>query len=212
MGDMLVSAVEELDEKETLVQAKSLLRRGKRWMDILELLQEGMRRVGQRYESGEYFIADLILSGVIFNNVIDLEEMHPDHVDDSAVCGTILVGTVEGDIHDIGKNILASLLMAQGFHVIDLGTDVPPMQFIEQARIHAPQVIALSGIMTFSALSMKTTISELRKAGLRDRIKVMVGGSCVTEEIARDIGADGFSKDCIHGLGLCKAWLQQSKK
>jgi methylmalonyl-CoA mutase cobalamin-binding domain/chain len=121
--------------------------------------------------------------------------------------GTVVIGTVRGDLHDIGKSIVATMLRAAGFNVIDLGVDVPPEKFVEEAIRNKADIVAMSALLTTTMLEMKNVIEALKKAGIRDRVKVVVGGAAVTEDYAKSIGADGYGKDAVEAVRVCKQLL-----
>lgn len=213
-NEQFVKAIEELDEDRALELTDQLMQNGVNWMVILDLLQIGVKLVGNRYEEGEYFIADLIMSGIIFRSVIErYGVIVPGILDISLSCDTpcMVMGTVEGDVHDIGKDIFISLLAAQGIRVIDLGTDTSPRVFADSIRTYAPKVVGMSGIMNFAVSSMKRTIDLICEEGLRDQVKIIVGGCCITAEMAENIGADGYSGDLLDGSALCKKWIFETE-
>ncbi|MEM1550803.1 MAG: cobalamin-dependent protein [Candidatus Bathyarchaeia archaeon] len=121
--------------------------------------------------------------------------------------GKVVIGTVKGDLHDIGKNIVVTLLRASGLEVIDLGVDVPPERFVEAVKEHKPDVVAMSALLTTTMDEMENVIKALKEAGLRDKVKVIIGGAPITDEFAKKIGADAAAKDAIEGVNICKAWL-----
>ncbi|MDR3643609.1 MAG: cobalamin-dependent protein [Clostridia bacterium] len=205
--DQLIRALGELDETQVIICVKTLLENGVDRFCIQSLLNEGMKRVGALYETGEYFIADLIVSGMIYKNVLELPRMRYVPKLGERVAGRILVGTAEGDVHDIGKDLLKSVLSANGFDVYDLGTDVPPKTFVSESTRLQPDIIAISGVMTVAVSAMARTIQALSDANLRDRVKVIVGGMCMSEELSREIGADAYSPDPLEGVAVCKNFL-----
>ena len=207
MDKDLISAVAELDEDKVLFIVNQLIARGRGKEEILSLLQLGMEEVGRMYERGDYFIADLILSGIIFRSVLDLKEMHFTPVEHAIGMGKILIGTAEGDVHDIGKDMVISVLRANGYDVVDLGTDVTAERFAKKTRQVSPDIVAISGVMTFAVKEMKRTIDLLKKEGLRDTVKIMVGGTCINKSVSEEIGADAFSSDPLDGLEICHTWL-----
>lgn len=208
MEEKLVESFGELRESDALEAAKLLLKAGCPWMDMMQLLQRGMDRVGQKYDKGDYFIADLILSSVIFRSILELDEMQLVRQKNTQPGGLVMIGTVEGDVHDIAKDTLSSLLQAQNIMVIDLGTDVKPEDFVESVRKHHPQILAMSGTMSFAVDAMRQTIQLLQRSGLREDMYIMAGGSAVNDEVVADIGANGYSRDFLTGLELCRQWLK----
>jgi 5-methyltetrahydrofolate--homocysteine methyltransferase len=153
-----------------------------------------MEEVGRLFEEGEKFVPEMLISARAMQAAMRLLKPHLLEADIKTV-GTVVVGTVAGDLHDIGKNLVAMMLEGSGFEVIDLGTDVSPQQFVEAVRENGPQVIGMSALLTTTMPSMGTTIEALKEAGLREGVKVMVGGAPITQDFADKIGADGFAPD-----------------
>ena len=161
-------------------------------------LAKGLREVGRKFECGEMFLMQLILSGEAMKG--GLEVLKPEMLRQQKqlkASGSFVIGTVEGDIHDIGKSIVAAMLTAEGFDVVDGGVDVPDKVFVDKARELKPQIIGLSALMTTTRTKQKDVIEALKQAGLRDAVKVMVGGATVTPEWAKEIGADGYGEDAV---------------
>lgn len=207
-----VKALGELDEERVLTLADELRAAGCSQDAITDLLMLGMRLVGIRYEEGEYYIADLIMSGIIFRSVLGLDESStlPANLYNDDV-PTALIGTVEGDIHDIGKDIFISMLKSKSIRVLDLGVDVSAEKFIDSIEREHPRVVILSGTMNFAAGAMQRTIEKITRSGLRDQVLILVGGSCINQELSYKIGADGYSGDLVGGVTLCKRWLSPSE-
>jgi corrinoid protein of di/trimethylamine methyltransferase len=178
--------------------------------DVIEkALRPAMEEVGRRFERGEFFLAELVVAGDLFKEVID-EILVPEiqkRGGSTRTLGTVVIGTVRGDLHDIGKSIVATMLRAAGFNVIDLGVDVPPEKFVEEAIRNKADIVAMSALLTTTMLEMKNVIEALKKAGIRDRVKVVVGGAAVTEDYAKSIGADGYGKDAVEAVRVCKQLL-----
>jgi 5-methyltetrahydrofolate--homocysteine methyltransferase len=176
-------------------------------MDPLELISgtmvPAMDEVGKRYEEEEYFVPELLLSARAMKGSMEL--LRPLLAAQGAKpTGTVAIGTVKGDLHDIGKNLVASLLEGGGFEVIDLGADVPPEKFIEAIKDKGAKIVCLSALLTVTMPSMKTTIEALKQAGLRDQVKVLVGGAPVTQQYADDIGADGYGESASNAVALAR--------
>ena len=153
-----------------------------------------MEEVGRLFEEGEKFVPEMLISARAMQTGMRLLRPHLADKDIKTV-GKVVVGTVAGDLHDIGKNLVAMMLEGSGFEVIDLGTDVSPAKFVEAVRGHQPQVIGMSALLTTTMPSMRATIEALKEAGLRDQVKVMIGGAPITQDFADKIGADGFAPD-----------------
>lgn len=199
----LVDAMGELDEDGVLSRADALLRGGADKLTLLRLLKEGLERVGALYEKGEYFIADLIVSGTIYKSVLELPGMRYEPKEGERPKGLIVIGTAEGDVHDIGKDILKGVLSANGFEIVDLGTDVTAGAFVDAVRERKPDILAMSGVLTIAVSSMERTIAALAESGLRDSVRVIVGGMCMTRELSQAIGADAYAEDPFKGLAAC---------
>jgi 5-methyltetrahydrofolate--homocysteine methyltransferase len=162
-----------------------------------------MDEVGRLYEQEEYFVPELLLSARAMKGALQL--LRPLLAERGAKpTGTVAIGTVKGDLHDIGKNLVASLLEGGGFEVIDLGADVPPEKFIEAVREKGAQIVCLSALLTVTMPSMKTTIEALRQAGVRDKVKILVGGAPVTRQYAEEIGADGYGENASNAVALAR--------
>ena len=189
--------------------AKKALEAGANPQDIISRgIAEGMDIVGRKFEEGKYFLSELLVAGEIAKEILKI--LNP-YIKSGEVklkkLGKVVIGTVRGDLHDIGKNIVAMMLNAAGFEVIDLGADVPPEKFVEAARENDANIVAMSALLSVTMPEMKVVIEELRKAGLRDKVKVIVGGAPVTEEYAKEIGADGYGENAIEGVRICKSWM-----
>lgn len=205
----IIKLVEQLDEEKVIKIANEALKAGMEPLLLLELINEGMNRVGKLYESKDYFIADLIMAGLIFKEVLKLDRMTA-HFQSSSTgrIGKIIVGTVKGDIHDIGKDIFRSMMEANGFEVIDLGVDVPKELFLTKVEEHKPVILGLSGVLTNTVESMKDVIDTFTEAGIRNNVKVIVGGNYLTEDACLYIGADKFANDASCGVKVCREWIE----
>ncbi|WP_347489135.1 cobalamin-dependent protein [Desulfoscipio sp. XC116] len=208
---LLIKWVEQLDEEKVLKTAGELLNGGMEPLYLLDLVNEGMNRVGKLYENKEYYIADLIMAGLIFRQVLELDQMtahfHASHINK---IGKVVLGTVKGDIHDIGKDIIRGMLEANGFEVVDLGVDVPKESFVKKITEYHPDILGLSGVLTNTVETMKEVVTAFGEAGLRDKVKIIVGGNHLTKETSMYIGADGFSNDASVGVKICKKWVGES--
>ena len=175
-----------------------------------EILNEGMisamAEVGRLFEEGEYFVPEMLIAARAMQAGLAL--LKP-HLVDSGVkaVGKVVIGTVKGDLHDIGKNLVAMMLEGAGFEVVDLGTDVSPEKFVAAARANNAQIVAMSALLTTTMPGMKTTIEALNTSGLRDQVKVMIGGAPVTQDYANLIGADGYSSDASRAVAKAKMLL-----
>ncbi|UCF61788.1 MAG: cobalamin-dependent protein [Anaerolineaceae bacterium] len=206
MSKKLVNAIADMKEEEALNIAKKMVEDGSDPTAIVDAAREAMDIVGQRYEKGEYFLPELMLAGEMMAQITEMIKPELAKMPEVKRFGKVLIGTVEGDIHDIGKNIVTFMLDVNGFEVLDLGVDVPPQKFVETIKKFKPQVIALSGFLTLAFDAMKETVGAIEAAGLRDDVQIMVGGGQVNEEISKYAGADAYGKDAMAGVTLAKKW------
>jgi 5-methyltetrahydrofolate--homocysteine methyltransferase len=174
------------------------------------ILNEGMiaamAKVGQFFEEGEYFVPEMLISARAMQAGLTL--LKPAlKSEDVKSSGKVVIGTVKGDLHDIGKNLVAMMMEGAGFEIVDLGTDASPEKFISAVREHNPQIVAMSALLTTTMPSMVTTIQAMQDAGVRSQVKVMVGGAPVTEQYAQQIGADGFAIDASRAVTVAKSLL-----
>ncbi|BAE82377.1 methanogenic corrinoid protein MtbC1 [Desulfitobacterium sp. LBE] len=170
--------------------------------------QNGMAIVGDLYEKNEYYVGDLIFSGEILSSALDI--LKPVlGTGNRAKAGSIVLGTVEGDLHDIGKNIFKGMAEAAGFEVYDLGIDQSPSAFVKKVSEVKPAIVGMSGVLTLALDSMKHVVDALEKAGLRKDLKVIIGGNPVTEIACRHIGADAFTVNAAEGVKICQGWTAQ---
>jgi trimethylamine corrinoid protein len=207
MSEQLVHAIADMREEEALTLVQEMVQSGVEPMTILDAARQAMAIVGQRYEQGNYFLPELMLSGEMLNQITDILKPELAKLPEIKRHGKVLIGTVKGDIHDIGKNIVTFMLDVNGFDVLDLGVDVSPQAFVEAIREFGPQVIGLSGFLTLAFDTMKETIETIEAAGLRDGVKVMIGGGQVSEEVCKYAGADAFGRDAMAGVSLARKWL-----
>lgn len=203
----LIQAIADMREVEAIQMVRDMIAQDVKPAIILDAVRKAMDIIGERYEKGIYFLPELILAGEIMSQIVEI--LKPKLVESPEVkrYGRVVIGTVKGDIHDIGKNIVTFMLDANGFEVLDLGVDVPPEKFVEAVREFQPQVVGLSGFLTLAFDSMRETIQALEKAGLRDKVKVMIGGGSVDEHVRAYTGADAFGKDAVAGVALAKKWI-----
>ena len=206
MSDELVNAIADMQEEDAMALTRSLLQRGASPVDILDDCRQAMELVGKRFEQNEYFISELILAGEILKAISDEVKPYLQQSVDGKKNGKVLLGTVQGDIHDIGKDIVNFMLNVNNFEVKDLGVDVPVHAFVDEIRQYQPDVVALSGFLTLSYSAMKETVEAIRAAGLRDKVKIMIGGGAVDEQIRAYAAADAFGKDAMAAVALAKEW------
>jgi methanogenic corrinoid protein MtbC1 len=204
----LLDLLADMEEEEALVLAQEMLDGGFDPLRLLEICREAMDIVGKRFEHGEYFLPELILAGEMLDEIgkmaKPLIENSPDKP--SGKLGKVLIGTVHGDLHDIGKNIVTFMLDINGFEVKDIGIDVPVATFIEEIKAFEPQVVCLSGFLTLAFDSMKETVEAIEAEGMRERMKIQIGGGQIDETIRAYTGADGFglnAMDAVHFSRKC---------
>ena len=207
MNSTLINFMADMKEEETLALVKELLKDGANPLEILDDARSAMELVGKRFEAGEYFIPDLMMAGEILKGISDIVKPLIEQGNTSAKKGKVLIGTVAGDIHDIGKDIVTFMLDVSGYDVLDVGIDVPVQVFVEKAREFKPQVIGLSGFLTLAFDSMKKTVEALEEAGLRDALKIMIGGGQMDERVCKYARADAYGKDAIAAVNLCRQWI-----
>jgi len=207
MSEQLVHAIADMREEEALSLVRDMVKSGVEPMAILDAARMAMSIVGQRYEEGTYFLPELMLSGEMLNQITDIIKPELAKLPEVKRHGKVLIGTVKGDIHDIGKNIVTFMLDVNGFEVRDLGVDVSPQAFVDAIQDFGPQVIGLSGFLTLAFDTMKETVEAIDAAGLRDGVKIMIGGGQVTEEVRAYTGADAFGRDAMAGVTLSRKWL-----
>ncbi len=206
MSDKLVSCIAEMQEEEALALAKELLSAGTPPTAILDDCRAAMEIVGERFEEGQYFIPELILAGEMLKSISEEVKLHMPGDHDVKKGAKVIVGTVKGDIHDIGKDIVVFMLDVNGFEVYDLGVDVAPQVFVDKIVEVKPAVVALSGFLTLSYDSMKETVEAIEAAGLRNGLKIMVGGGTVDDQVRQYAGADAYGVDAMAAVALANQW------
>jgi 5-methyltetrahydrofolate--homocysteine methyltransferase len=206
MAKDLVKALADLKEQEVIKIVEDRLKANEDPLKILEDARKGMEIVGKRFASSEYFIPDLVYSGEILKSVTELVKPKLTKAAESKKLGKIVFGTVAGDIHDIGKDIVVFMLDVNGFEVYDLGVDVPAQKFVDKMKETGASIVGLSGFLTLAFDSMKQTVETIKAAGLRDKVKIMIGGGQITEEVRKYTGADAYGKDAVAGVTLAKKW------
>ncbi|NIO70188.1 MAG: methionine synthase [Anaerolineae bacterium] len=207
MSKKLVNAIADMREEEALKLVGEMVEGGLEPMEILDAARKAMDIIGQRYEKGTYFLPELILAGEMLTQITDMVKPELAKMPEVKRHGKVLIGTVEGDIHDIGKNIVSFMLDVNGFEVLDLGVDVSPQKFVEAIQDFEPQVVGLSGFLTLAFDAMKDTVAAIESAGLRDGVKIMIGGGQVNEKIQEYAGADAYGKDAMAGVSLAQKWV-----
>jgi methanogenic corrinoid protein MtbC1 len=208
----LVNAIFKMKERDALGLAERMLNAGEDPLKVLDLCRKAVEMVGSEFEAGKYFLPELVLAGEILKQISKIAEPFLKQGSEFAVerLGKVIVGTVKGDIHDIGKDIVVFLLDANGFEVHDLGVDVPAEEFIKAINDLKPQVVAMSALLTLAFESLKSTIKAIDEAGLRDQVKIMIGGGAVGEEVREYARADAYGEDAVAAVTLAKKWTENT--
>ncbi len=199
----LMEFMADLEEKQVYREVERLLDEGSTPLKILQSCQEAMRRIGKRYEDRHYYVSGLIMAGEIMRQVTELLMPYLEPQKKIDTTGLVLLGTVEEDIHDIGKNLFKIFLRGTGFQVVDLGVDVPSIQFLKAVQEYNPNVIGLSALLTVAYEPMRKTISELKKNS--PHIPIIIGGGFIDEKVRQYVGADYFAEDAVAGVKLCNS-------
>ena len=204
-------AMADLDEETALALAEEAAGLGKEAADAtMDAAQRAMQTIGQLFEDGEYFVGDLVYAGEVMSEVIDI--LKPVLIGDGEAGGAadkMILCTVKGDLHDIGKNIVRAMLQASGFDVLDLGIDVAPEAIVEAARTNDIHIVALSGVLTLALDSMKATVDAFVAAGMRDAVHIIIGGNPVSEEACAYVGADEWAHSPAKTIEVCKGWAAE---
>jgi len=208
----LVDAMAHMKEQDALNLAEKMLNEGEDPLIILERCREAVEFVGKQFELGKYFLPELILAGEILKKISKMTEpfVKKKAGEKTDRIGKVVMGSVKGDIHDIGKDIVIFLLDANGFEVQDLGVDVSPEKFVDAIRKTQPQVVGMSALLTTVFESFKNTVEAIVDAGLRDQVKIMIGGGTVTDDVRKFSGADAYGKDAVAAVNLSKQWVENS--
>ncbi|RLE57921.1 MAG: cobalamin-binding protein [Thermoprotei archaeon] len=213
LSEEMVRAIVELDESRAIEIAKKRLEAGEDPLKILDDLRRAAEIIGEKYERGEYFVSDLVMAGEILKGISEIVRPKLKELGVSRkVVGKLVIGTVEGDIHDIGKNIVVTMAEAAGFEVIDLGVDVPPQRFVEAIKQHNPDIVGMSGLLTLAIDSMKRTVDAIKEAGLRDKVKIIIGGGRVDQHACEYVGADAWTNDASQGIRIMLKWMEEKKR
>lgn len=200
----LVQALRDLNEKRVYELVEEKIAQGEPAIEIVKACNKGMVAVGELFSTGEYFISQLIFSAEILKTLMKRLEPLLQGTEQGASAGKVIIGTVKGDIHDIGKNIVVTLLRGSGFDVVDLGVDVPSEAFVNALRETGAKVLGLSALLNFTYPEMKNVVEAVAQAGLRDMVKVIIGGTPCNEQVRQYTGADFYAEDAIAGVAICK--------
>lgn len=207
MLEQLVRGLAALEEHEVADIVRQELQQGTEALAILKACQQGMAVVGERFEQGEYFVSDLMMAGEIFKQVGEMlapRLQSVEHTDG----GAVIVGTVKGDIHDIGKDIVVNMLRSANYDVTDLGVDVPPAAFLDALIDTGATVVGMSGLLTLAFGAMTETVAAIEQAGLRDSVRIMIGGGPIDGRVCENVGADDWGADAQAAIRLCQGWLE----
>ena len=208
MSEKLVNAIADMDEEQALALVQEMLSDGADPVAILDDCRAAMDAVGKRFEKGEYFIPELILAGEMLKTIsAEVRPRIKQSTTGAAKKGKIVVGTVQGDIHDIAKDIVVFMLDVNGYEVKDLGVDVPVQAFVDEVRNWQPDILALSGFLTLAYTSMKETVDAVKAAGLRNQVKIMIGGGTIDQGVCEYAGADAFGRDAMTAVSLANQWM-----
>ena len=206
MDNDLVELISELKKKEAIEVTERRLKAGEDPLKILDDGRKAMQIVGARFSEGTYFIPDLVYSGKILGEIAEIIKPVLSQSPESKKLAKIVIGTVAGDLHDIGKDLVTFMLDINGFEVYDLGIDVQPQTFVEKIKEVQPEVIGLSGFLTSVYQAMKDTVDAIAEAGLRDQVKIMIGGGVMDDEVKRFSGADAYGRDAMAAVNLARKW------
>ena len=207
MNENLAELLGNLKEKEAIEIVNRRLDNGEDASAVFNDVRKGMEIVGDRFAAGEYYLPDLIYSGVIMRQISEVIKPKLSNVAETKKLGKIVLGTVAGDIHDIGLNIVDFILDMNGFEVFNLGVDVPADKFVEKIKETGAPIVAMSGLLTLAFDSMKDTVQAIEAAGLRDKVKIMIGGCKMDEEVKIYTSADAYGTDAMSAVTLAKQWI-----
>jgi len=207
VSEDLVSTLADLKEEEVLRIVRERLASGEDPLKILDDSRKGMQIVGKRFSDSEYFIPDLVYSGEILKEITEIVKPKLKKAAEVERLGKVVIGTVAGDIHDIGLNIVGFMLDVNGFEVYNLGIDLPAQRFVEKIGETKAEIVGLSGFLTLAFVSMKETVEAIQAAGLRDKVKIMIGGGQIDDEIRKYTGADAYGRDAMAAVALAREWI-----
>jgi methanogenic corrinoid protein MtbC1 len=206
----LLQAIAELEEEKSYTLVKKVLDEGVNPKEIIDILRKGVEIVGEKFNKKEYFLTELVMSGEIFQQSAKiLETAMKEESETIESLGVVVIGTVKGDVHDIGKNIFVTLLQAAGFEVHDLGVDIAAEKFINKVKETKADIVAYSGLLTVALNSMKETTEALKSAGLREEVKIIIGGLPVDEMWMKEVGADAYTDNAFKGVKIVTNWLKE---
>ncbi len=202
--DEVAQALRDLNEKKVYELVEERINRGVAAVEIVKACNEGMIAVGEKFSTGDYFISQLIFSAEILKQVMKRLEPLLQGTAGGPSAGKVVIGTVKGDIHDIGKNLVATLLRGAGFEVVDLGVDVPAERFIAALKETGAKILGLSDLLNFTYPEMKHVVERVFEAGLGDKVKIIIGGAPCNEQVRQFTGADYYAVDAVAGVSMCR--------
>lgn len=206
----LIEAIVELEEEKSYSLVRKLLEEGANAKDVIDILRKGVETIGDKFNKKEYFLTELVMAGEIFQQSAKILQPALEKETERGQQGVaVVIGTVQGDVHDIGKNIFVTLLQSAGFEVFDLGVDVPPEVFIEKVKETDARVVAYSGLLTVALEAMQETTEALKTEGLRDKVKIIIGGLPVDEMWMKKAGADAFTDNAFEGVNIITKWVKE---
>ena len=210
MSNDLVEAMANMREAEAMELSQKMLDGGEDPLQVLEHCRRALEIVGQRFEAGKYFLPELIMAGEMLKKISQNAKpfIKKEPSAKAEVAGKVVIGSVKGDIHDIGKDIVTFMLDINGFEVHDLGVDVPAEKFVDVIKKVQPEIVGMSALLTTAFESMKKTVAVIEEAGLRDQVKIMVGGGAVDEKVKEYAGADAYGGDAVAAVNLSKNWIK----
>jgi dimethylamine corrinoid protein len=205
----LYNAVVNLEEDKSYDLVRKMVEDKEDPDKIIEILKKAVDEIGDKFSKKEYFLTELVMAGEIFQQSVKILEPLLKSKEQAKSSGTVIIGTVKGDVHDIGKNIFVTLLKAAGYEVYDLGVDIPPEKFLEKVKEENADVVAYSGLLTVALESMKETTELLKFNGLRDKVKIIIGGLPVDEMWMKEAGADAYTDNAFKGVKIVNEWLKK---
>jgi methylmalonyl-CoA mutase cobalamin-binding domain/chain len=212
MLDAVRNTILNLDVNKAEQIVEETLKKGTPALTVLKEMAEAMRVMGKRYEDMECFLADLIMAAEVFNRGMKVLKPLLADVPQTTAQATVIIGTVKGDIHDIGKNIVTTMLTAAGFQVHDVGVDTPPERFIEKLEEFNGQILAMSALLSTSAENIGEVIELLEKNSIRKKVKVIIGGAAVSNALAEEVGADAYGEEAVDAVDICKKFAEEKER
>lgn len=210
MLDTLERYFIELDEDKVKITIQRLFKAGFDRNQVIAVLNRGLDVIGKKYETGEYTLSDLMMAGILYEDLMHMDCFDLSNTVDPLASPNkiLLLGTIESDMHDIGKSLFKTVASSCGFEVVDLGIDVKPEAFCDKIEAIHPDILGISIILTGAIPYLRETVKMIEKRGLRDQIKIIIGGSIADEQLCRDIGADGYTNDAAEGVEICQKWIE----